>query len=133
MDAAEAVFRRLARLWRRLRAPAVKPIAGEVRLVDHRARFTLLATLLAGESLELARADDDVGTMIGNTLLLPARMASFSRPESNLDAYRVRIAFSCTARTLGFDLPRELDDPLARTVATLLAVPATHAQMETWF
>lgn len=93
----------------------------------------MLATLLSGENLELGRADDDVGTMIGSTLLLPPRMALSPRPEANLDAYRVRIAFSCTCRALGFHLPPELDDPLGRAVATLLAVPATRAQMAIWF
>lgn len=132
MDAAEAVFQRLARLWRRLRTPAVEAAPGEVRLADHRARLTMLATLLSGENLELGRADDDVGAVIGNTLLLPSRMALFPRSEANLDAYRVRIAFSCTCRALGFHVPPELDDPLGRAVATLLAVPATRAQMEIW-
>lgn len=132
MDLAEAMFQRVARFWGRVFRSATegpKDVAGAVALEAHRDRFELLTALLSGEVLELRGADDGVGGVTGSVLLLPRHLHLSPTDGDNVEAYRVRIAFSCVSRSMGFCLSPDLRDEMGATAATLLAVPATQARL----
>jgi nitric oxide reductase NorD protein len=131
-DPAEAIFKRLARLWHRVRGSGrngAPKAPGAVALEAHWERFEVLAALLSGEALELHGADDGVGGVAGTTLLLPRHLHLVPEAERNLEAYLVRIAYSCVSREMGFHLAPDLGDGMGPTVATLLAVPPTRARL----
>src|SRR5690606_35522951 len=130
MEPAEAIFKRLARLWGRLAEGSGRkaPPEGAVRLESVRSRLEALAALLAGAPMELRAAHDGGGGVTGGAIFLP-RYALSSEPEAGAELYRVRVAFSCVVRELGLPVDEELAGVHEATAATLLAVPTVRARL----
>ena len=84
---------------RKSQAPGVSEHA--VTLEPLRARFSLLASALAGVSVEVKVAER-VGGVRGHHLLLPAVVDRYDSPERNLEVYLHRVAFGAESMRMGF-------------------------------
>lgn len=123
MSLDERLFGFIYRALRRARAPRSDPAeaARGVALDEERARLDAFVMALRGERVELVASDDDGGWK-GHTLFVPRRMSACLTRDDNRALWRYRLAYAATLHHGGWFAPD--DDPLSRSLAALLAVPA---------
>lgn len=87
-------------------------------------RLALLASALSGVPFEV-RPAELAGGVRGGVLLLPGVVDLHDSAQANLDVYLYRVAYAVHSRALGFCTDGLPPGPHLRTLATLLAAPAT--------
>lgn len=118
-------WRRLVRRW----APEVASVDGA--LDDYADRLEIVTAMVFLDRLRVEPADDDVGGVAGDVLLLPSTVRLGAGPGAALAMYRYRVAWGAASRSLGFAEAGGQRDPLANALTTWLAVPATRERLAT--
>ncbi len=104
MEWDQYLFSRLLKGWRRLRAPIQDPerAACGVDLDALKPRLVVLASALAGVSIEIAAAEAEGGYR-GETFFLPARRDRGPTVADNIFFYLFRVVFLSVQRELGLN------------------------------
>lgn len=100
-----------------------------VCLDGERGRARILASAVAGVSVEIQAAEAEGGTS-QTIMLLPDAFWMTPDPRLNARGFLYRVLYGAVSIRLGMCAPKGSTDPASRMLATLLAVPATLEVLE---